>query len=622
MLWVLLPVAFAVTVRGETLAPGVEFTPGPVNSVRITRDGHTLLIYGGRPGAVDRVLFTHHRRDVAAAGVAAVNAGAEAIVPAAEERYFTQVGDFWSSFLTGRFHDYKAQTSKVLAEPFRSVTPVRGGQRLDWRGVEIEAIDTPGFTPGAVSYLIGIDGRRFAATGDLMSGDGKLLDLYSLQDAVPGTNVRGYHGYAARAGALLDSLRRVVGRGPEALLPSRGEIVRHPRASLDTLGRRLQSHLRDYFAADALRWYWGDENLRARAKGVLGDAPLAWMPMAEQMPESEGRWIIPIRTSRLLVSESGAALLIDCGYQQVIDEVKKLQSEGRFRKLEEIYVTHYHDDHTDFVEKAAGEFGVPVRFAPPLREVLEQPGAFRLPALTANPVRSSEPWEEGLKRRWHEFDLTSFFFPGQTLYHGALLVEKRGGPRVLFAGDSFTPSGIDDYCLWNRNLLGPDQGYFYCLRKLRDWGRDLWIVNEHVDRPFRFTADQVEYMRSSLARRTSVLLELTPFDSPNFAVDEQWARFFPYSQQVQSGDAFDLAVRVVNHSPVSRTATVTLQLPAGWGPALKPSSRTLKPGEEFSFRFRTRAGRQGLAVITADVKLGEWTFLQWTESLIEVRSRN
>ena len=65
----------------------------------------------------------------------------------------------------------------------------------------------------------------------------------------------------------------------------------------------------------------------------------------------------------------------------------------------------------------------------------------------------------GTRWCWKESELTVHYFPGQTLYHQALLVRKDGGKSVCFIGDSFTPSGIDDYCLQNRNLLRADAGF-------------------------------------------------------------------------------------------------------------------------------------------------------------------
>ena len=62
-------------------------------------------------------------------------------------------------------------------------------------------------------------------------------------------------------------------------------------------------------------------------------------------------------------------------------------------------------------------------------------------------TRHGESWQ------WHEFTVTAYHLPGQTLYHGGLLIEGRGH-RILFCGDSFTMAGIDDYCAGNRNWLG------------------------------------------------------------------------------------------------------------------------------------------------------------------------
>ena len=68
---------------------------------------------------------------------------------------------------------------------------VEGGGETQWPATQIEVLDTPGFTRGSVSYLCEVDGRRIAFTGDLIYGDGQLLDLYSLQDAIPEAKVGG-----------------------------------------------------------------------------------------------------------------------------------------------------------------------------------------------------------------------------------------------------------------------------------------------------------------------------------------------------------------------------------------------------------------------------------------------
>jgi len=71
----------------ETLSPHVTVVRGAVNGVAIERAGHRLVVYGDPERSwetAELVLFTHSRRDVAWAGRALVENGAEAVVPAGE----------------------------------------------------------------------------------------------------------------------------------------------------------------------------------------------------------------------------------------------------------------------------------------------------------------------------------------------------------------------------------------------------------------------------------------------------------------------------------------------------------------------------------------------------------
>jgi hypothetical protein len=53
---------------------------------------------------------------------------------------------------------------------------------------------------------------------------------------------------------------------------------------------------------------------------------------------------------------------------------------------------------------------------------------------------------------WKGYKLTAYYFPGQTLYHDGLLIE-RDGTSVFMSGDTLANWGIDDYCSYNRNWL-------------------------------------------------------------------------------------------------------------------------------------------------------------------------
>ncbi len=598
------------------VAPGVALVRGPVNGVLIARKSGTLAIYGDprpHPAPAKAVLFTHHRRDVAWAGRELVRRGARAIAPEAEIPLFSGAAAFWEQFRTKRFHDYACQSTRILAEPLPVAQGVKDGDAIDG----IQVIETPGYTRGAISYLIESGGRRIASTGDLIYGDGRILDLFSLQDAIPSVKEDGYHGYAARAGNVIASLRKIAAWKPDMLIPARGPAIRDPRQAIERLTARLRAVFANHFAIDALRWYRGDDRARAMAARILGPQPVEWMPMAERVEKTLPEWVVPITNSRLLVSRTGAGFLVDCGNRRVIEEIRRLLASGRVKRLDGIYITHYHDDHTDMAQAGADEFNCPVYFCREQRDILEHPEAYRMPCLTRNAIRGGRPMEEGAQQRWNEFEFTYSYFPGQTLFHGGLLVRHENGRSIFFAGDSFTPTGMDDYCLLNRNLLAPEQGYADCLRRIRALAGDYLLINQHVPPAFRYSPRQLDLMTASFAKRRALMVDLFPWPDPNFGLDEQWARFYPYGAQAVVGKPLGLEVIVRNHAAEAREFRVTPHAPEGWRVATGPLRITVPPRQERPVRVPVTAGKPGLGIVTADIAFGPWDLREWTEAMVD-----
>ena len=609
----------------ETLSPHVHVSRGTVNGVCIERNGHKLVVYGDpqeRWKSADVVLFTHGRRDVVWAGRSLVDGGAEAVVPAGEVEQFSKAEDFWSAFWTKRFHDYAQQSTRIVTSSMRVSRAVREGEQVSWQDLTVRVLDTPGYTRGAVSYLLDVDGVRYGFTGDLIYGDGRLLDLYSLQDAVSQARIGGYHGYAGRIGDHIASLRKIVGQKPDVLVPARGPVIREPAATIERLIQRLQAVYENYLSISAGRWYFRDpyDILATRALGSPDRVP--WMPYAATIEKTPPGWIIPIHNSRLVLARDGAGFLIDCGSRAIIEEIRKLKDQGRLTSLDGLFITHYHDDHTDKVNELLQERKCPVYATPLMEDPLRRPGDYRLPCLTQNAIPGLTVVPDGHRMAWKEFSLTFYDFPGQTIYHSALLVERNTGEKIFFIGDSFTPSGMDDYCLQNRNLLRKDTGYFYCLDLLRHRiPADALLINEHVVEPFRFDGDQLRHMDEVLRRRGDLLRELFPWDGPNYGIDEQWARIHPYGREVKAGEWVDLAVKVLNHSPVANTVTASLNAPAGFEIEPHTASVQADPGQEVEMQFRVKtpaASPGSVHVVTANVRMGSWDLRQWCEGLLRI----
>lgn len=614
----------AVLPLPAAMPASVQFIPGPSNSLVIRRNQRSLVIYGdplGRLAKADMVLLTHARRDICWSAEQLVEGGAAAVIPTAEAALFTNPMPAWEAmYSTTRLHDYANQSTHFPARPLRNSKPVDDQEKFDWQGLKFEVIATPGYTRGAVSYLFTVDGQRLIATGDLILAGGKIADLYSLQDSIEDLKVRGYHGFAARTSQLMDSLRRIQALRPDKLIPARGAVIETPEREITLLLDRLEAVQANYLKTDAYRWYFGPENYRARARRVLGATPPAGMPYAETIEKTLPPWMRSVANSRLVVSKSGEAILIDCGSQRILDQVRAWRDEGVFNKLRAVYVTHYHDDHTDFAQAAANLFEAEVWSSTEQQDILMRPSRYRMPCLTPNPIPGLKPWRDLESRDWHEFRLQNFHFPGQTLYHGALLVQPttQSGPSVMFVGDSFTPSGVDDYCLLNRNFLHPRQGLLYCLEIVKSHPEAL-LVNQHVEPLFRFSVAQIEQMQASLKQRIGLLAELFPWDEPNYGIDEQWFRLAPYVHQAKSGEAVEIECVVWNHSPTRRDFQVQVHCPEGW-PATPSTILRVEPGQEATRRviLRPPAKASGLQVVTASIRFGPWDLRHWAEALVQM----
>lgn len=612
---------FVSSAAAGELPGSVSFRQGPVNQVLIKDGGQAIAVYGwstDKDATPAAVLLTSSRRDVLRPAIENAQAGAAIIAPAASQYWLESPHEFWQGFKTARFHDYAQRTTKILAKPIPVQRFVKDGETVKLGSIEFHAVATVGFTRDAMTYLAEIDETKIAFTGDLIYGDGQMLDLYSFQDAIPAAQIRGYHGYGSRLAELVESLRKLRDERPDVLVPARGPLITQPQQAIEKLIQRVQALYKNYLSTNALHWYFKEERMRTCGERVLGrGTEIELMPYSKHQPAPN--WVFERGTSRLLISDSGNGFLLDCGNTGVIDAIQDLMKKGLVKKVEGIFVTHYHDDHTDAVQTAAEAFACPVYATPEYSDVLENPAAYHLPAMTANPIRPVRAMRNGEKMKWHEFELTFHFFPGQTLYHGALFVKKGKEKPIFFIGDAFAPSGIDDYCVQNRNLVHKDAGYPLCFNKLREVDEDFWLVNEHIPFVFSFTDSEMTYLETRYRQRVDILRDLFPWDDPNYGIDEQWAFFYPYGIDIAANEKAELQVRITNHSPRRRTFQVQPRVLGGLQIDDHEKSIELGPRESGSVAIKVQGGATAAdSIVTADIRSEGMHFADWVEAMVSV----
>jgi len=604
-----------------TLSDHLAVFPGHVN-VGIVRDGtKALLIDVGDGGVleackalgidtIDRVAFTHHHRDQAC-GAHLLPADTRIGVPAAERALFDNVAAYWRD-PKNRWHLYNLHPHHLtLAEPIAVHDTYGGGDQFRWGPARVAALFTPGHTDGSLSYIVDVDGQRTVFCGDAIYDVGKVWDIHSLQK---GTMTSDYHGFLGARPQLVESLRRIQEAKPHTLVPSHGNIMTEPAKAIDALVKRLDLCYDRYVAISALRHYFPN---------LFSDYAHATHHMPIRKGKPKPPCLRHIGTTWLIVSKDKAAWVVDCGSPNVIKQLKTMLAAGEIRSVEGLWVTHYHDDHVDAIPQFQKAFDCPCVADASVAEVITDPMAWRLPCISPSQCRVDRVTKEGESWHWHEFTMTACHLPGQTLYHGGLLV-ARGGLRLFFIGDSFTMSGIDDYCSSNRNWLGKGVGFDRCIA-LVEQHKPTHMFNCHVDVAFDFTPDECRFMRANLAERERLYGQLVPWDHANYGMDEPWVRCHPYEQKAKPGAQVALRLVVTNHSAEPRDARCRPVPPRAWQGG-RGSSRaadwakaTIAPKTEGSIPLTLRVppdAKPGRYVVPIDLHYGTWTLPQFTEALV------
>jgi glyoxylase-like metal-dependent hydrolase (beta-lactamase superfamily II) len=544
----------------QEILPGLSIYPGCVNAALVERNGKKLLIDSGElttapgGGVADWALYTHHHRDQASGAPRLAAAGTRIVVPLKEKRLFENVHAFWKEADTILDHRYDFRPHLfTLRESVAVARAVQGGDTHQWEGLTFEVIGTPGHTDGSVTYLVVINGKRVAFTGDLIYGPGQIWEIYSLQKRFPRMRAD-YWGFGGAVSEVKASLDRVLDAKPDLLIPSHGVVVDDPAAAVTKLKENLDAAMDNFLTLAGWRI----------SPNHVGEFPQDKRPqMFPALPAvSYPPWIRDIAaTTKAIVADDRSVFLSDCGHPKAIEELARLQASGEIGSVDGLWITHYHDDHTEFVNAARRQFGARVFVQREIVDIIENPTAYPMPCLFPESIRVDRIMEHGETIRWKEFQLTAYHFPGQTLYHDGLLAE-RDGFKAFFTGDSFANWGVDDYCSQNRCFLGPDVGYQKCFQILLDTQPHMLVAAHWGPEPV-----SEEYLRKSLALfqlREKLFRNLFPYDDVNFGMDPCWIRAYPYRQSAMPGAPVALEARVQNHSARAKDVHVELRLPAGW----------------------------------------------------------
>jgi glyoxylase-like metal-dependent hydrolase (beta-lactamase superfamily II) len=553
---------------------------------------------------VSDVLVTHHHRDQVQGLQRAVDAGARIWVPPVERDLVADVDRHW--LVRPLDNDYELLQDRFSLLQSVPVTGTVDEYRTRRYGAfDVYTLPTPGHTVGSVTYLIELDGRRLAFSGDLIYGEGKVWSLAATQWTY--TEIEGQRSTYLSLGDL-------ARRDPAVLLPSHGDPIEDPGTAIKLTQRRLD----ELMAMRALEPW----DLEMRLDNPWGELTPHLLRNRTSMANSF-----------VLRSESGAALVIDFGYdlwtghpitsadlsarRPLLGSIEALKRDHGVDRIEVVVPTHYHDDHVAGINLLRDVEGTAVWTPENFADVLEDPHRYDLPCLWFDPIRVDRRLPLRQPIQWHEYELTVYPLPGHTLYAAAIAFEV-DGQRVLATGDQQTNDDARPILNYQyRNRFAYDD--FVRSAELYKTLRPDLIISGHW--PAREVDDAWLDELLAQGRRVAELhRELLPVEEVDFGAEGFGARIEPYSSTTRPGGTVTLDVTVRNPFDRPEVAIVRLVVPAGWAAEPDAEEVELEEHGQAVVRFDVVVGDAPAtrARVAADLTVGEAPFGQQAEALVTV----
>ncbi len=562
---------------------------------------------------VDWILHTHHHRDQCQGDHLAVERKIPIAVPAHERHLFADAENFWRNRRV--FHLYYVRNDFYTStENIPVAGQLHDYSNFAWNGRNFFVLPTPGHTPGAVTLIATVDGRRVAFSGDLMHSPGKVHTLYDMQ-----------YNYGGSEGVdmAVFSLARLREQKPELLCPSHGAPLQDPDSPIGLTIDRLTEYYKFQTSGGQLTEH---------------NQPYAVSPRLVAHHQSTSSFYA-------IISKSGKAMFIDYGSASgvyfsnflnatpAVDRIRfvehnidTLRKRFGLKSVDVAMPSHMHDDHMNGFPHLIRHLGARVWCYENMVDIFENPRGHNLGCTLGEPFKVDRSFRHRESFRWEEFDFEMTHSPGHTEYQMALFVTIDGA-RVAFTGDAFftNPSappgeGALRHNLIFRNHVESDS-HIKSIRNILDHEPNL-IAPGH-GKPFLVNRADLLFTEEKMRKQKDLFHQVIADRDPEYGMDPSWVKIYPYQMSIRPGESGRGEIRVQNYRSSPVKMEVALVLPEGWTatPEVLRFEAPARGHARQSFELRTGRERpRGLprVAIAADVMCDGKYLGQITEAVVDL----
>jgi glyoxylase-like metal-dependent hydrolase (beta-lactamase superfamily II) len=609
----------------------IHVSTGTAN-VYVLRDGdQALLIDLGDAGVLDDlasigvrevewVLFTHHHREQLQGYPKLQGRRMKIAVPEAERAFFEAPNTFRKirPSLSDRFAVHGASYLRPSIHP---ISVDRGFARMDdftWRGHRIRCVETKGNSPGSMTYLLEHGDRFIAFSGDVMMDGARMHNWFDTEWD---------YGFGSGIYALVESAALLEQYDPEVLLPSHGPAVHNAREQLAEYGRKLRHleklYLRGY---SVFRFSGADQDRTSKPTAV----PHVWQ-ISPHLFKFKGPGYAP--NFNLILADDGHGLVVDCGLfnREFLDKaIERMREHLGLKVIDACIVTHMHGDHMLDAEHLRNKWGAQVWTLDRIADKCEHPERFDyaapIQAYSAglSAVRIDRRLRDGESLRWHGYDFTVDWMPGQTEFALALqgVIDGR---KVVFTGDNIFADPRDPMqdgheAVVARNSSVLEEGYIQGAEYLKRIAPDI-LVGGHsyvMDRP----AELIERYRQWSYEIRDAFRALSAESDYRLWYDPFWVRAEPYRVSMAAGATAELTVHVRNFGDRPQKHRIEIHTTPGITADPAVLSGELSPDARGAFTVRLGAAASapaGVRIVAFDITLDGRRYGEWFDAIVETR---
>ncbi len=547
--------------RPEKLSENLFLLEDTCNVYLIRKDGRGLLIDFGSGkildflpslgvSRIDWILHTHHHRDQAQGDSLAVARRIPLAVPEHERQFFEAVENFWRNRRIFELYEVKNDFFS-LTKNVPVTALLRDYETFRWEGFDIFVQPTPGHTPGSITLVTQVDGKRVAFSGDLMHSPGKVQTLYDLQ-----------YYYQEHEGVdfSIYSLTELGKLKPELLCPSHGRPVPDPLPGMAELSQKL----REWHA------YWYTHPPTSDLE------PIAVTPHLIANTETTSSFYA-------IVSNSGKALFIDYGsaswtffqvftrYVDTFDHmrfvehsIEKIRARYGMKSIDVAMPSHMHDDHLNGFPYLARRYGTKIWCYENMAGILENPRGLNVGCIFGEQIKVDRTFQNKETFKWEEFELTVVHSPGHTNYQMAMFATIDDA-RIAFTGDAFfndpdNPNSLRHNLIYRNEVKSGD--HVQSIRNILDFEPN--IVAPGHGRPFLINRQTALNFEERAKKQDVFFAQLIADPDPDMGLDPSWVSIYPYQMMMFPGQTKQIEIRLRNHRTRRVQIVGALVLPEGW----------------------------------------------------------